>query len=130
LTKFAILGSFGVGKSAFIVFLAFYMASFKSRSVHLLRRLKGVGAMVHRCVVLSQDYYYKVKFDDLYDFGVAFCSLYKKILGLFVLSGEIIGFSHTEVIQNSFLFGYGMLATLSQFRWKGDDPTEVVVLPT
>ena len=81
LTQIAILGSPRVGKSAFIVFLAFYLARLKSRSVLLLRCVKGPYSEGSTCVVLSHDSYFEVKL-ILGNIGDALQSLCKKIPGL------------------------------------------------
>ena len=125
--QIAILGSPGVGKSAFIMFLACYFARLKSRSVLLLRRVKRSDSMGSTCVVLSQDYYRKVKLMLKYGNIVdALLWLCKEIPSLLFFVDR---FAQEQVETTAGLGGYLMLATLSQFRWKGDDPTQLVVLP-
>ena len=52
--KVVLLGSPGVGKSVFLVLFAFYLAHVESRSVLILRKVKGgfpkqIFALVHVC---------------------------------------------------------------------------------
>ena len=125
LTQFAILGSPGVGKSAFIMFLTFCLARLKSHSILLLRRVKGSNSVGSTCVVLSQDYYFEVKL-TLGNIVDALGLLRKEIPGLLFF---VDGFAQEQVETTAGLGGYLMLATSSQFKWKGDDPMQLVVLP-
>ena len=125
LTQIAILGSHGVGKSTFIMFVAFCLARLESRSVLLLHRVKGPYSVGSTCVVLSQDSYFEVKviLGNIVD---ALGSLLKKFPGLLFF---VDGFAQGEVKSTAGLGGFLMLVTSSQFTRKSDDPTQLVVLP-
>lgn len=126
LTQFTLLGSPGVGKSTFIVFLAFFMARLNSRSVLLLRCDKGPASNGYKCVLLSQDDYCEVTFDSLQNINNDISMLRQRNPSLLFF---VDGYSQADINQIHALGGYVMLATSSQFRRKSDDPTELVVLP-
>lgn len=123
--KFAIVGSPGVGKSVFMVLLAFYLARCLSQGVLLLRKLKTDVAF--KCVFLSQNLYSEFKVREIRDI----IRIHDQVLGECPdLWYFVDGFTQVDV---NFSFGelspYNLLATSSQFRLKSDDPTELVILP-
>jgi hypothetical protein len=119
----AILGSPGVGKSVFLMLLAFYLAHVHSKSVIVLRKLKG-GRKTFACVRVYKEGYSGSSFSE----KNAFISVRDQHPeSLFFVDG----FTYEEVnSKHDFLGAFNLLATSSQYRVKGDDSdTRCILLP-
>jgi hypothetical protein len=124
--KFAIAGSPGVGKSAFMVYLAFFLTRHCTRNVLLLRKVK-TGKQGYKCVLLCKDSYTEIKVSRLSEMVHIRTRLHDQYPGLLFFAD---GFTYVEVQQNhEDLSPYALLATSSQFTTKRDDPTQRILLP-
>ncbi|RLN98162.1 hypothetical protein BBJ28_00027199, partial [Nothophytophthora sp. Chile5] len=130
-----ILGSPGVGKSCFLVLLAFYVACFQKRKVLVIRQLKE-GDRKNAVVFLEGE-------DGEQSTGTP-CKL--SVYRAFNLSADNIdavreaemtrgslvlidGYTQSDVKASDCLRPFHVLATSCQYDKKSDDPAHKVVLP-
>ncbi|RLN96303.1 hypothetical protein BBJ28_00020305, partial [Nothophytophthora sp. Chile5] len=134
-----ILGSPGVGKSSFLVLLAFYVACFRKRKVLVIRQLKS-GERANAVVFLngkdgeherSAGASWKVSIRRASDQN--FLQLHA-IREAEVTRGSLVlidGYTQSDVKADIFLAlrPFHVLATSCQYDKKSDDPAHKVVLP-
>lgn len=125
-SELAIVGSPGVGKSTFMVVLAFYLARCCAQPVLLMRKLRGGKSDLHTCVLLEEHRYSEIETDSLVDFVRVFRRLRQELRSLLYF---VDGFTEKEVGDLPAVSRYDLLATSAQFRPKNCDPTNLVLLP-
>jgi len=125
--KFAITGSPGMGKSAFMVYLEFFLTRHCSRNILLLRKVKTVKRG-YECVLLCKDYYREITVFRLSEMVHIRTQLQDEYPSLLFFADS---FTDVDVQRNhEDLLPYALLATSSQFVPKNDDPTQQILLPT
>ncbi|RLN91926.1 hypothetical protein BBJ28_00026627, partial [Nothophytophthora sp. Chile5] len=130
-----ILGSPGVGKSCFLVLLAFYVACFQKRKVLVIRQLKE-GDRKNAVVFLEGEdgeqstgtpcklsVYRAFSLDEVDIDAVRKAEMTRGSLVL------IDGYTQSDVKASDCLRPFHVLATSCQYDKKSDDPAHKVVLP-
>ncbi|RLN26792.1 hypothetical protein BBJ28_00026912, partial [Nothophytophthora sp. Chile5] len=132
-----ILGSPGVGKSCFLVLLAFYVACFHKRKVLLIRQLKS-GDRKNAVVFLngkdgeserSSGTSCKVSVYRAFNLSAADIDAVREAemtRGSLVL---VDGYTQGKINADDSLRPFHILATSCQYDKKSDDPANMVVLP-
>ncbi|RLN82015.1 hypothetical protein BBJ28_00026392, partial [Nothophytophthora sp. Chile5] len=132
-----ILGSPGVGKSCFLMLLAFYVAYFQNRKTLLIRQIKSVDRK--NAVV-----FLKGKDGEHEQASGTSCKV--SVYRAFNLSADNIdavreaemtrgslvlvdGYTQNDVKANDSLRPFNILATSCQYNKKSNDPANMVVLP-
>ncbi|RLN73719.1 hypothetical protein BBJ28_00025976, partial [Nothophytophthora sp. Chile5] len=132
-----ILGSPGVGKSCFLVLLAFYVAYFQNRKVLVIRQLKSCDRKNAVVFLKGKDgeherssgTSWKVSVYRAFNLSAADIDAVREAemtRGSLVL---VDGYTQKYVKANDSLRPFNILATSCQYDKKSDDPATMVVLP-
>ncbi|KAG1688295.1 hypothetical protein DVH05_003834 [Phytophthora capsici] len=120
--RVVIVGSPGVGKSCFLMLLAFYLACIKRKKVLVIRRLK-TSELKNAVVYLDQGSYSRLT--NLSSIDIV--AIRRQTQGAIVL---VDGFNQAEVDDAKTEYApFHFLATSCQYDAKQDDSAHVVVLP-
>jgi len=134
-SKWALIGSPGVGKSILAVLLCFYLARDLGLPVFLARQLKGEsgvrGEVAIRIEPSGQVVAYPAVFGDIFDIRYPF-----KVFGRQMEPGQrpivvLDGWAQAEIVgtmQGTF-GGFDLLATSAQYNPKSQDVHNLILLP-
>jgi DNA replication protein DnaC len=125
--RWVLVGSPGVGKSTFLVLLAFYLARIHSQEVLVFRKLKSRDRK-YVYIFLSRESYFGGEVDDIREIGPIHRRLAEEYPNLWFF---IDGFTSEEIqkLHWGVLGSAILIATSSQYDIKHDDPTRRLLLP-
>ncbi|OWZ05058.1 Crinkler (CRN) [Phytophthora megakarya] len=128
--RVVIIGSPGVGKSCFLMLIAFYLACIKKKKVLVLRRLKEKNAQNALVFLDGVGSYARLKNLSSHELHTirqqVDTAIRQKDGDAIVL---VDGFRQDDLHLSSWIEPFHCLATSCQFDAKHDDRAEIVVLP-